>query len=69
MKPTPQPPFEGNLIRALDYAPCGCQEAPHWTLEADAEGELRARACPGRVAVEPFTAEDGAVLGYRLARR
>lgn len=63
------PPFEGNLIRAQDYAPCGCSDKPHWVLTEGADGQVSAMACPGRVPVEPFQAEDGALLGYRLSRR
>lgn len=61
------PPFEGNLIRAKDYAPCGCQGDPHWTI-TQGEGEaMHMTACPGRVAVEPYPGE-GEVLGYKLLK-
>lgn len=63
-----QPAFDGNLIRAQDYAPCGCADKPHWHVVPDAEGQPVPKACPGRVPVEEFKGEDGAVLGYRLAR-
>lgn len=64
----PPPPFEGNLIRAREYAPCGCREAPHWVVDEQADGSHVGKACPGRMDVEPFVAEDGEVLGYRLLK-
>lgn len=60
-----QPPFEGNLIRARDYMPCGCAEKPHWWL-VEEDGTLVNKACPGRRAVTPFESEEGEVLGYRI---
>lgn len=61
-------PFEGNLIRAQDYAPCGCAGTPHWTIDAEGEDVTRSKACPGRFSVEPFKGEDGTVLGYAIAK-
>lgn len=62
-------PFEGNLIRAQDYAPCGCAGTPHWVIDADESEVTRAKACPGRFPVEPFKGEDGTVLGYQIVKK
>ncbi|MNS29809.1 hypothetical protein D3C72_618270 [compost metagenome] len=61
-------PFEGNLIRAQDYAPCGCQDKPHWVIDAEGQDVTQAKACPGRFPVEPFKGEDGTVLGYQIVK-
>jgi hypothetical protein len=61
-------PFEGNLIRAQDYAPCGCTGTPHWTITADEHGVTAQKACPGRFLTEPFTGEDGTLLGHMLVK-
>ena len=61
-------PFEGNLIRIQDHAPCGCAGKPHWVFTEDAAGALVSKVCPGRLAETPFLGEDGTLLGYRLAR-
>ena len=62
-------PFEGNLIRAQDYAPCGCAATPHWVIDAEGSDVTQAKACPGRFPVEPFVAEDGSILGYQIVKQ
>ena len=64
----PHMPFEGNLIRAQEYGPCGCKDAPHWNIDAGESGVTRATVCPGRFPVEEFRGEDESLLGYQIVK-